>query len=99
CESVISIHGEKTKDEEFIMIGGLDKKLGEKIGRIIAGSGFFLKEPPENLKGENPANVCNLGTSGAGVQLELSKKLRDELLSNEKLMGKFTSLIKQAMAK
>ena len=96
-KTVISIHGQESKDEEFVMIGGLDKKLREKVGKMLTGAGFVLKGAEDNLKGENPVNVCNRGTSGAGVQMELSKMLRNRLMSESELMEKFAGAVRGAL--
>ncbi len=95
-KKIIAIHGEKSKDDEFVMVGGLDDKLKNKIGRMLTDAGFVLKKTAGNLTGEGPTNVCNLCTSRAGVQLEISKKLRERLTVDQELMGKFTGAIRKA---
>lgn len=94
-KKVISIHGEKSKDKEFVIMGGLDFGLRDKTGRMLVDAGFVLKES-SNLKGEGATNICNLCASGAGVQLEISKKIRDRLISDKELMGRFVSAVRKA---
>jgi phage replication-related protein YjqB (UPF0714/DUF867 family) len=73
--TVITIHGEDTENAEIVFLGGRDEDLGECIRTALIGDGFDVREDP-NLQGRDKLNICNRGTSGAGVQLELSHGLR-----------------------
>ena len=77
-ETVITIHGCREK-RAFIHIGGLDRELGEKIETCLNEVAIPCRMcPPQSpFGGINPANICNLGRSGKGVQLEISRELRD----------------------
>lgn len=70
CEKFISIHGEKTKDESFVIVGGLDSDLSQKIEGSLLSAGFEQKHYPDRLRGIQKDNVCNRGLSGKGVQIE-----------------------------
>ena len=94
-DTVISIHGEKSVNESFIMIGGLDKELAAKIKQSLEKSDFITQKPPERLDGDNLENICNRGRSGKGVQIEISRKLRDELMQDNNLMEKFAGSVLQ----
>jgi phage replication-related protein YjqB (UPF0714/DUF867 family) len=75
---VVTLHGEESEDDgEAVFVGGLDLELGTRIGAWLMDQGFDVrKHPNPNLQGLDPQNICNRGTAGAGVQLELSRAVR-----------------------
>jgi phage replication-related protein YjqB (UPF0714/DUF867 family) len=78
---VVTLHGEHSEEDgEGVFMGGLDKELSAAVGRALARAGFDIRvhENPD-LQGCDPANLCNRGTSGKGVQIELSKAVRATL--------------------
>jgi phage replication-related protein YjqB (UPF0714/DUF867 family) len=81
---VVTIHGEESDDDgEGVFVGGLDVELGTSIGAALTAEGFNVrKHPNPNLQGLDPQNICNRGTSGAGVQLELSQSVRETLFES-----------------
>lgn len=91
---VISIHGEKSKNSEFVMVGGLDNKLRNKISKHLKQEEFVITKPLEHLRGINPRNICNQCNSGEGIQIEISKNLRSRLNSDEILMKKFSNAVR-----
>lgn len=95
--TVISIHGEKSEDKPFVIVGGLDDVLGTKISSSLEVAGFKVRPASEGLEGINPHNVCNRGTSGRGVQIEISRKLRDDLLVDRNLMNSFSESVRRVL--
>ena len=81
---VVTIHGEESKDDgEGVFVGGLDVALGTSIGSLLTAQGFDVRKHPDcNLQGLDPQNICNRGTAGAGVQLELSLAVRETLFES-----------------
>ena len=81
---VVTIHGEESdEDGEGVFVGGLDVALGMSIGAGLTAGGFDVrKHPNPNLQGLDPRNICNRGTTGAGVQLELSRAVRETLFES-----------------
>jgi phage replication-related protein YjqB (UPF0714/DUF867 family) len=81
---VVTIHGEESDDDgEGVFVGGLDAGLGARIGAALTAQGFDVRKHPDpNLQGLDPLNVCNRGTAGAGVQLELSRTVRETLFDS-----------------
>jgi phage replication-related protein YjqB (UPF0714/DUF867 family) len=81
---VVTIHGEESDDDgEGVFVGGLDVELGTSIGALLMAQGFDVrKHPDRNLQGLDPQNICNRGTAGAGVQLELSRAVRETLFES-----------------
>jgi len=79
CANVVAIHGCRGDDNK-IYLGGLDEKLQDVIGEALQAAGFSTGiHASPNLQGKNLQNICNRGTRGCGVQLEISRNLRDEL--------------------
>ncbi len=84
---VLAIHGCKG-DEEIVYIGGLDHELKQKIRRSLLSleetNKLQIKEHSDpNLQGTNPQNICNRGKTRKGVQLEITRKLRDNFKKSE----------------
>ncbi len=81
---VVTIHEEESQDDgEGVVMGGLDAELGTRVGALLMEQGFEVRKHPDpNLQGLDPQNVCNRGTAGAGVQLELSRAVRETLFES-----------------
>ena len=81
---VLTIHGEHSEaDGEGVFLGGLDEELGLRLGTALEAKGFDVgRHPDPRLQGRERKNLCNRGTSGKGVQLELSKAVRGEMFSS-----------------
>ncbi len=94
AERVISIHGEKNTKEKYVMLGGRDSKLKRRIEKALKEENFIIKKPVEALDGKSEKNICNRGQSGAGVQLEISKELRDTLSKGSDQLDKFVRAIR-----
>ena len=82
ADVVIAVHGQINRKDGFIMAGGLDTHLRSEIERQLETSGFLTRLPAEGLMGTDPQNICNRGKLRHGVQLEISRKVRD-LLRND----------------
>jgi phage replication-related protein YjqB (UPF0714/DUF867 family) len=81
---VVTLHGEESEDDgEGVFLGGLDCDLGPAIGNELTRAGFDVrKHENPDLQGLDKRNICNRGTSGAGVQLELSHAVRRTLFES-----------------
>jgi phage replication-related protein YjqB (UPF0714/DUF867 family) len=81
---IVALHGEDSDDDgEGVFVGGLDVTLGSQIGTALTEKGFDVREHPDpDLQGRDPKNLCNRGTSCAGVQLELSRAVRETLFES-----------------
>jgi phage replication-related protein YjqB (UPF0714/DUF867 family) len=76
ADTVITVHGEGG-DDEVVYLGGRDEVLLAAIEQSLQRHGFAArKHGDSDLQGRHPRNICNMGCSGAGVQLELSRGLR-----------------------
>ncbi|MDJ0706968.1 MAG: SAV_2336 N-terminal domain-related protein [Leptolyngbyaceae cyanobacterium MO_188.B28] len=79
AEVALSIHGCQGRDE-FIKVGGLDLVCRAQIRDALQGAGFIIAD--DDSGGTNPANICNRGRTDQGVQLEISRGLRDRLIDS-----------------
>ena len=80
--TVIVVHGEAS-DGEGVFIGGRDHGLGGRLALALRSAGFRAGPHDDPaLHGTDPANLCNRGTSGAGIQLEISRVTRASLFAS-----------------
>lgn len=89
--TVITVHGWGA-DGERVLIGGLDVELITRIAAGVRAAGITATTATSSLSGTEPSNICNRGSSGRGVQLELTMPLRCGRHRNE-----FTAAIRQAL--
>jgi phage replication-related protein YjqB (UPF0714/DUF867 family) len=77
-EVVVALHA-CTGNAGLVHIGGLNKKLGSMIDRELQDRGIRVSNDHPGFQGSNPDNICNRGATGQGVQLEITRDLRDDL--------------------
>ena len=77
-QTVVAIHA-CTGNERFVYLGGLDKVLQAVIAKELESRGIIVSKGHEKFRGLNPDNICNRGASKKGVQLEITRGLRDDL--------------------
>jgi phage replication-related protein YjqB (UPF0714/DUF867 family) len=71
---VLSVHG--CLGDSCIHVGGLDLDLAGRIVQALSDARFEVEWPSSRYPGRHPANICNRGSSGKGVQLEVTYDLR-----------------------
>jgi phage replication-related protein YjqB (UPF0714/DUF867 family) len=95
---VVTIHGQAGTGE-FINVGGLDLSLGQFLIERLQAEGYTASRHSKvALQGLDPANICNRGSSGRGIQLEISRGLRDRLVASCVEMDRFATVIRGAFA-
>lgn len=79
---VVSVHGCRDP-EAVVFVGGRHEALKMRIRDALNRSGFqaTVEEVP-GLRGINPDNICNRCRAGMGVQLEISRGLREKMFEN-----------------
>jgi phage replication-related protein YjqB (UPF0714/DUF867 family) len=79
---VVSIHG-CHHQQEIVFIGGMNREIKHKIMNALRMSGFMaiIDEVPGH-RGISADNICNRCQCGEGVQLEISKGLREKMFEN-----------------
>jgi phage replication-related protein YjqB (UPF0714/DUF867 family) len=99
-EVVIGVHGRKDRgDEASIWVGGLHESLRDAICEALARTGFKAKPVGEGhrLAGRDPANICNRGRYGAGVQLELPRTCRVGLANEAGRCAALAASVREAL--
>jgi len=76
-ELVVAVHA-CTGTAGRVHIGGLNKKLGRMIAKELQDRGIGVSNDHPRFQGSNPDNICNRGATGIGVQLEVTRDLRDD---------------------
>lgn len=74
-DRVVTVHG-CSRDGERVLLGGRDRVLRGAFAARLQAAGVACEDAPSGLDAADPANICNRGRSGAGVQLEISLALR-----------------------
>lgn len=79
CEKVITFHG-LNGDSLALQVGGRDAELRGRAHEALRTAGFDSKIVTDGAYGGmEPQNICNLGSTRAGVQLEIYAGLRRKL--------------------
>jgi len=77
---VLTIHGcdNRRSDSIDVFVGGLDVGLRDAVIAELEKAGFTAAIDTRT-PGRAQGNICNGGRSGAGVQLEITRRLRNGL--------------------
>ncbi len=76
------LHGEGS-GRNALFTGGRDTQLIARLTAALRARGFRVgKHRNPNLQGTSEHNICNQGTTGAGVQLELGRGLRAAMFAS-----------------
>ncbi len=94
----VAIHGRKrgTGDADEIHMGGANLAARDAIATALTQAGFKTANAPPRLAGKEPGNICNRCTD-KGVQLELTKPLRQHLKSDAKALQRFAHAIRAGL--
>jgi len=95
-KKAVSIHGKRGLDE-FVMLGGLDNNLVKKTDYKLSSVGFSVVPPDDNVSGSQKNNICNKGSSGEGLQVEISRGLRNVLMKDEAKMKLFSQGVRKSI--
>lgn len=97
ADIVVTVHGQIDQRDEFVMVGGLHESLGSEIKHQLEAAGFKTRPPTEGLMGTDPMNICNRGRSKQGIQLEISRKVRDLLRTDKDKLQTFANSVRKAI--
>jgi phage replication-related protein YjqB (UPF0714/DUF867 family) len=97
AEIVVTVHGHADREDGFVMVGGLNTRLKSEIERELGKAGFQIREATQGLKAIDPGNICNRGRSEKGVQLEISRKLRDSFRADADRLREFADTIRRSI--
>ena len=85
---VLTIHGESSL-AEVAYIGGRDELVASTIREELENRGFETGiHDSAELSGRAAENICNMGIRGVGVQLELSRGLRQTFFQSLGAQGR-----------
>lgn len=78
---VVSIHGLKDEgNASDIYVGGLDEELKTQVIEALTDAGFnAIEDGTAKHSGRELFNICNRGSSGKGLQLEIAERLRKKM--------------------
>ena len=91
---VVAIHA-CTGNSGTVYLGGTDQILKNSIADELETKGINISKDHPRFKGLNPNNICNQGKRKKGVQLEISRDLRDD---REKI-GLISEAVQAALVK
>jgi phage replication-related protein YjqB (UPF0714/DUF867 family) len=95
---IVAVHG-SVGDNEEARVGGLHHVLRGEICAALRVAGFDAAvETSGPYAGKSPENICNRGSLRAGVQLEITRGLRDKLLGADDDIGAFARAVRSAIA-
>lgn len=86
--TAIAIHGTSGDEEALTLIGGVNRTLASLIRYRLERAGFAVMDAPTYLTGMDPRNLVNRVPEG-GVQLELTRRLREDLRAGLLRKGRF----------
>jgi phage replication-related protein YjqB (UPF0714/DUF867 family) len=72
----IAIHGLKEERGPAVLVGGLDEALTDRFIENFNKAGIPARKYSDSRVSISPKNVCNRGANGAGIQMEVPKKMR-----------------------
>lgn len=92
---VIALHGRLDREHpQAAWLGGLDTALRDRIAASLRRAGFEALTDGHMFPADQPANICNKGRSGKGVQIELPRGLRDGLAKSPVLLDRFVQAMR-----
>lgn len=72
---VVAVHG-CSDAASRVLLGGRDRAMVEQIASELHARGVSAETTGHPFPGLEAANICNRGSSGTGVQIELSRPFR-----------------------
>jgi phage replication-related protein YjqB (UPF0714/DUF867 family) len=86
-EFVAAVHGCR-EAQPLVYVGGLHEAWVQQAIDLLHEAGFSAKWDKSHHSGRFPANLCNGGRSGMGVQFELSRGLRRQMFASLTFTGR-----------
>jgi phage replication-related protein YjqB (UPF0714/DUF867 family) len=100
CDQVIAIHGKAGKDKQYVEVGGLDVVLRDAVCNCLATGGFEAAVVTSGkLAARSPLNICNRGARRVGVQLEITRGLRNAQRNDAAILARFANAVRAAVRK
>jgi phage replication-related protein YjqB (UPF0714/DUF867 family) len=97
---VVAIHGKAGRDKQHVEVGGLDTVLRDAVRNSLADAGYAATVVTSGtLAARSAPNICNRGARKAGVQLEITRGLRDGLRKDAASLRSFANAVRATMRK
>jgi phage replication-related protein YjqB (UPF0714/DUF867 family) len=97
AQLVVTVHGHRARRDPFVVVGGLHDRLSERIKCVLSALGFTIKPSSSRIAARNSANICNRGILRMGVQLELSRALRNTMCDDTVMRRLFVQAIRTSL--
>jgi phage replication-related protein YjqB (UPF0714/DUF867 family) len=98
-QTAVAVHGRKDGDDPAtVLLGGRNAALRDAIALSLKEAGFPVGLAEPKMDARDPGNICNRGSTGAGVQLELPLTLRKTLVAQPDRLQSFIGAVRQAIA-
>lgn len=98
CKIVVALHG-LAGNHKAVDVGGRDCALRDAICTSLKAADFPSKVVTNGKHAGNlRSNICNKGLRGKGVQMEITRDLRDALLNGEEDLNVFAKSVQQAIS-
>lgn len=93
---VVAVHGLSDLQHDFVCVGGAHVDLRDQLIEALSLAGFDarLDTDPAHA-GASTANICN--HSGPGVQLEISRGLRERLKDTSPELDEFAGAVRTVL--
>lgn len=103
ADRIVAVHGRKDNQPEgrdgvTTWVGGRDLGRKQDVVDALKQAGFEAIVANVKMKELERGNICNRGRSGEGVQLEIPKSLRDRLVKDDDLMGRYAAAVRRGSA-
>ncbi|MCW9028664.1 MAG: poly-gamma-glutamate hydrolase family protein [Kangiella sp.] len=97
AQVVVTFHGQ-AGSKHFVNVGGRAIDLCKNLIKLLVAEGYNARwQDHPALQGLASNNICNRGKRGEGIQLEISRGLRDLLVNDEASIAIFSATIKNAL--
>ena len=94
---VVTFHGQQGVDQ-FINVGGRAEVLCNAMIESLNSAGFSAsRHKNPMLQGRDSNNICNRGSSRQGIQLEISRALREHLKKDRRAMNNFSEAVRSVL--
>lgn len=97
CDIVVAVHG-LNGSSKAVHVGGLHAELRDRLSASIVAAGFRSEAiAAGDHAAINPRNICNMGRTRRGVQLEITRGLRDALVDDAGSLAAFTGAVRRVL--
>jgi len=98
CDQVVAVHGMAGRNNQHVEVGGLDAVVRDAVCKELGDAGYAATVVTSGrLAARSALNICNRGARKAGVQLEITRGLRDALRKDAANLRNFANAVQSAL--